>query len=555
LFRIRNVGSEPLHFGAWQLHDEAAADFGYSETCGAQLEPNGICLVTVTLTPSSTGERRAVLVIPNDSDERTSEVLLAGQGRLAPSEDLTPVPATLVFDEPLNTRASLPLDLRNTGAVPVAVNSVGGTVPGVTVGKTCDGTRIDINRACVVEISFAAQQPGRINGQLRIGYGSGKSLIVPVTAVAQPTPSPTPAPPTPSPTAAPPTPPPTPVPTPAPVAHGELDVDPKAVFLRQQPGRPEEPATVQVINNGNGFVRQFTSAITKGGDSFSLGSKCGPQIPPGASCALYVRSVSIPGTYEGTLVLSSSEQTIAIPLAAEISPAGKPAVEISPKQVFAKTPGAPFNFMALFPGVNGTVTLKNKGTANLEFTRFDESPEATFTISQKGLKHPCDKELAPGDSCQIHVNLNAGAASTKGTLYIFDNASDSPQTVTLVGEAPEPPAGRLTITPNTLDFGKVAVIVSGIAQTGSHDVTLRNTGSGDLQIRSIIPPSDQSYTLRSHCGVTLAPSASCMVQVYFQPRTTGAHWATISIKVSGAKEGGSVSLRGEGIAATQSGLF
>ncbi len=74
-----------------------------------------------------------------------------------------------------------------------------------------------------------------------------------------------------------------------------------------------------------------------------------------------------------------------------------------------------------------TVTLSNSGNAPLSVAGISVSPSFSQT-------NTCSAPLAPGASCSIAVRFSPSAkGSVKGSLTINDNASNSPQTVSLSG--------------------------------------------------------------------------------------------------------------------------
>jgi len=92
------------------------------------------------------------------------------------------------------------------------------------------------------------------------------------------------------------------------------------------------------------------------------------------------------------------------------------------------------------------VTLTNSGNAPLSITRIVASGDFTETTG-------CGASLATGANCAINVTFTPSADGTRnGTLTVTDNASGSPQTVTLAG----------TGTPGTL-AGVYNIEVTGTA--------------------------------------------------------------------------------------------
>ncbi len=88
-----------------------------------------------------------------------------------------------------------------------------------------------------------------------------------------------------------------------------------------------------------------------------------------------------------------------------------------------------------------SVTLKNTGTSTLNIT----SIAASGDFLQSNI---CGSSLAPGASCSISVTFKPTATGTRtGALSITDNASGSPQTVSLTGTG----GSSTTCTPSSVN--------------------------------------------------------------------------------------------------------
>ena len=137
----------------------------------------------------------------------------------------------------------------------------------------------------------------------------------------------------------------------------------------------------------------------------------------------------------------------------------------------------------------------------------------------------CGTSLAPNHSCSIRVVFKPSLPYAEtGTLTLTDNASNSPQTVSLTG------IGTITPTvvyPILVNFGGVAV-----GNTGTVPVTLANASNHVLTIQQIkTVPS--VYTETNTCGSLLAPGASCTVNVAFAPAKKGSVQGTLSMALNG----------------------
>jgi hypothetical protein len=143
----------------------------------------------------------------------------------------------------------------------------------------------------------------------------------------------------------------------------------------------------------------------------------------------------------------------------------------------------------------------------------------------------CPKSLAAGKSCAIEVSFIAGPFYTPQTamLSIVDNAPGSPQTVAISATVINPQAW---LSATSLSFGTVNVGQSSAAKA----VTLKNAGATPLSINSITIPGANSgefvetnTCLTSGPPASLAPTASCTINVTFKPTAKGSRTASVVI--------------------------
>ncbi len=172
------------------------------------------------------------------------------------------------------------------------------------------------------------------------------------------------------------------------------------------------------------------------------------------------------------------------------------------------------NFGTQTVGVSATqtVTVSNTGGAALSVTgaQVTGTNAGDFTLT-----NGCTTSVSPGNSCTISVNFDPGAAGARSaTLSISDNASNSPQTVSLTG------TGSNVATPTTFTTylapyggafqtftGSSAVLPlrlydpAGLSQITYFVTYLNSTSSGSTEY-IIIVQSDGSggYYLRATTG-------------------------------------------------------
>jgi hypothetical protein len=120
----------------------------------------------------------------------------------------------------------------------------------------------------------------------------------------------------------------------------------------------------------------------------------------------------------------------------------------------------------------------------------------------------CGTTLVAGAECGIFVTFLPTATGTRSaTLTATDNASDSPQTVTLSGMGVQ---RLINMSPAGLTFGKVIEYNESPPQT----ITLSNA-SGSAVTFSNLGVSGQYFLMSGNtCGTGLAAGATCTVTIH-----------------------------------------
>ena len=138
------------------------------------------------------------------------------------------------------------------------------------------------------------------------------------------------------------------------------------------------------------------------------------------------------------------------------------------------------------------VTLKNGQSVTLTISSISTSGDYAQSNN-------CGTSLAAGVSCTINVTFTPTTTGTRtGTLTVTDDASGSPQTVSLTGTG----VLAAALTPTSFGFGNQAVGTS----SASKAATLKNNQTSALTISSITTSGDYSQT--NTCGPSLAAGAS-----------------------------------------------
>jgi len=180
-----------------------------------------------------------------------------------------------------------------------------------------------------------------------------------------------------------------------------------------------------------------------------------------------------------------------------------------------------------------TATLTNTGSVSLNIASIQTTGDFAQTNN-------CGSSLAGGAKCTINVTFTPTAMGRRtGTLSVNDNASSSPQMVSLSGSGT-----IVSLTPSTLSFGNVGVGIASPPQT----VTLTNVGTTSLNVTgvSIVGTNAGDFTQTNTCGSLVAASASCTIMVTFKPAATGSRRATLNVSDNGGASPQTVAISGTG---------
>jgi hypothetical protein len=189
-------------------------------------------------------------------------------------------------------------------------------------------------------------------------------------------------------------------------------------------------------------------------------------------------------------------------------------------------------------------TVTNTGTANLIISAVTIGGTNASDFA-KGGDTCTGATVTPSGVCTVNVTFTPSApGSRSASLNFTDNASNSPQVVTLSGTGTVPLA---SLSAPGLGFGNQIVGATSAAQTE----TITNTGTANLIISAVAVgganASDFAKSADDCRGATLTPNGTCAVSVTFTPSATGSRTATLSISDNAANSPQTVSLTGAGM--------
>ncbi len=494
---------------------QIGAPFSQTNNCGGSVASGQSCVISVTYSPTAAGPNAATLTIADSAANSPQTVAITGTAVAPPSGGGTVgvAPAQVAFANQAIGTSSAPVNVTvtNNQTVPLGIASIQTAAPFAQT-NTC-GTSVAAGQSCVISVTFAPTAAGPSTGTLSItddGPGSPQSVALSGTGVAPPPPP-----------------------------SGSVTVTPaQYAFPSQTVGTTSAPASFTVTNGQSAALNIASIQVAA---PFAETNTCGTALAPGQSCTVAVTfAPAVVGPSSGNLTINDdaaagSPQTVALSGNGTAAPGGS--VTIAPVQyAFPTQAVGSASAAANFTLTNGQAVALNIASIAIA---------APFSETNN-----CGAALPAGGNCVIAVTYTPTVAgSDSGTLSIIDDAPGSPQMVAITGTAG---SSGLSITPK---LGGL-YFYNQIANTSSTPlpVTLTNNLSAPVSISSITSTADYPYTttcVDSSGTGTLAPGASCTINVSFLPQAIGARPAALTIAESADPGPISVPLQGTGIAGDQ----
>jgi Abnormal spindle-like microcephaly-assoc'd, ASPM-SPD-2-Hydin len=527
-------------------------------TCNASLSiaPNGSCSFDITFTPSASGTRSASLSVTDNSGGSVGaiqKITLTGTG-VVPTA--TPNVSSLTFTSQNvgTTSAAQQITVTNTGqanlilsATAVAITGTNAADYAIASGSNCTANlSIAPGSSCGINVTFKPSAAGTRTATLVVTDNSdgtaNSTQMVTLTGTGQ-------------------------------AAEPAATLSTLSLtFTLQNVGTTSVAQQITLTNTGqaNLVLSSTASAITgaNAGDfAIATGTTCagGLSIAPNGTCAIDITfKPSAAGTRSATLVITDNSggttgamQTVTLTGTGQV--VNQPAGSLSMTSL---------TFTAQNVGTTSAahqVVLTNVGQANLVLASttptISGANAGDFAIAT-GTTCVGNLSIAPNGSCLMNVTFTPSVAGTRSaSLLITDNTGGiigTTQSVMLsgAGQTPEPKA---TLSVSSLTFNPQGVGTTSAGQ----QVTLTNTGQANLVLSStallITGANASDYVIASgtSCAASLsiAPNATCVVNVQFAPSAAGTRTATLVVTdnsggVAGATQ--MVALSGSGIVAIAS---
>jgi len=303
------------------------------------------------------------------------------------------------------------------------------------------------------------------------------------------------------------------------------------VFTGQPMGTTSPAQSIMLTNTGNGTLT--ISSIVVSGD-FAQTNTCGSSVNAGANCTIRVTfTPAATGSRTGTLTITddagNSPQTVSL-----TGTGTAPSVSLS-------TASVSFSNQAVgTTSAASAVTVTNSGTASLTFTSIAATGD--FAVAASGTSCTTSASVPASGSCVINLTFTPTAIGARsGSLTLTDNASGSPQSVSLSGTGTEP----VVSLSSPLSFSPQMVGTTSNSQT----VTLTNSGNANLTLTAIGATGPFAIaTSGTTCSTSspVAAAATCTVAVTFTPKAGGAASGSLSFSDNAPNSPQTVALSGTG---------
>ena len=254
---------------------------------------------------------------------------------------------------------------------------------------------------------------------------------------------------------------------------------------------------------------------------FTQTNDCPATLAPGGICTFSVTFAPVStGAAEGSMLVNSgNNDAYSLYLSGQATGSGGATVDVSPNPYHfpdqaINTPSAPVS-----------IGVTNNTPSSIVISSISTSTPYTAT-------NGCLPTLSPGLTCYISVTFSPTTlGSFSGSLSINYAGNNSPQTVALSGNGAVP----VTVIPKSGGFYFYHQIVN--TPSTPQPVTITNNQSVPLSISSMTTSAEYPFTtdcVDSSGTGTLAPKATCTVEISFLPQSASTKLSSLVVKTSAA---------------------
>jgi hypothetical protein len=188
------------------------------------------------------------------------------------------------------------------------------------------------------------------------------------------------------------------------------------------------------------------------------------------------------------------------------------------------------------------LTLRNTGNLPLNISGIGiTGPEAP----DFGETNNCPTVLSAGSNCSISITFSPSQTGPlTASLLVNDNSAGSPQSASLAGTGLSS-GPNASFSSTSLTFGVFDVGVPSPPEA----LTLTNYGESALMISNIA--ASNNFGENNNCASSLAPLASCTINVTFTPSTSGNLAGTLTVSDNAPGNPQNIGLSGTGTTPTE----
>jgi hypothetical protein len=509
---LGNTGSAALSITSVVIAGADSSDFSQTNNCGATVGAGANCTISVTFTPAASGSLSAALTVTDNASASPQSVSLTGTGTTtgggtSPAVSLSPTGLSF-GNQPVGVASpSQTITLSNTGNAALSITglALAGANPSDFAQSNNCGASVAAGGNCTISVTFTPAANGSFTAAVSVAdNASGSPQTITLSGTG---------------------------------ASPGASLSPSSLSFGNQPVGVASPSqTITLSNTGNAALSITGLALAGANPSdFAQSNNCGASVAAGGNCTISVTfTPAASGSF--TAAVSVADNASGSPQTVTLSGTGaSPGASLSPSSLsFGNEPVG-----VVSP--SQTITLSNTGNAALSITGLALAGANPSDFAQS---NNCGASVAAGGNCTISVTFTpAASGSFTAAVSVADNASGSPQTVTLSGTGASP---GVSLSPSSLAFGSVPIDSVSSLQT----ISLSNTGNAVLSITSLAVGGANSGDFAETadtCGSSVVAGGNCTIGVTFTPSLAGAETASITVTDNAGGSPQTVALSGTGI--------
>jgi hypothetical protein len=342
---LSNPGTATLHIASISLTGQNPANFGLTNSCGATLDPNQSCNLSVNFTPNATGPFSAAISVVDDAKDSPQSVTLTGNGvsQQQPQALLTPNSLSFGNQRVGTNSAAKIVVLSNPGSARLNISSIslaGANASSFGLVNGC-GPTLAVGKSCNLTISFNPVSAGPLSAAITVmdnAPNSPQSVVLSGTGIAP----------------------------------QALLSQSSVSFGSQTAGTASSPQALTLSNPGNAMLNiSSISIVGANPGAFSQASNCGATLAPNAGCSIQV-TFTPASAGQFSAMLSVADDAVSSPQSSSLSGTGMPVVQqqadfglSSPTGPQTVNAGASVQYTITVTPVNGTfndpITLSASG--------------------------------------------------------------------------------------------------------------------------------------------------------------------------------------------------